>query len=559
MRRAWPWAGAGLLLLALALAAWWAGAMRTAPAPAGTAPARGQAASRAPDAPADAVSRAATLPLDLLLLPDGAVAARADGIRVGLGRVPPEAARRWSAWVAGGGEGAGPASYEELAEVLEWRTLSGEVLPDGAVRIRADLPAADRYDLQARGDSPLHHYAVSFTAAAMPRRLAPIVAAGLRVSGARPGARVLLRRRPGAETGVHWQALLAREAPGLLAAYDEAAWALDDGALLAPLPPGPLEVVLLVEGVEAERRTAALRAGQTVELRFDALAQDVAAAVSTALQLEFVLAGSDTPVTGLGVTWHAERGDLQRRSDGAGRVEFAAVDRQRPLRLSLEFPPSPGDGLPHWPAARALELSLDDAEPLEAAGTLRKRIELVPLRWLRVRAGAPLQPFHRTGADPYPVFVLQREQQGDWRDAAAEHFVPQPDGLAVSLEAAGRYRLMALLSPWTVRWSEAVDLRDGEADSPRAVALLPAAGHAVELSVLHQGRPLARAPLHLVGPASRLPPRVLESDAGGRVVLDAVTVPRVTLEVPGFEAQRVDVRGRAATVELQREDAAPGS
>jgi hypothetical protein len=555
VRRAWPWAGAGLLLLALA--AWWAGAMRTVPTPAGAAAERGRGASPAAAAPVDAASRAATLPLDLLLLPDGAVAARADGIRLGLARVPPEAARRWSAWLAGGGEGAGPASYDELAEVQEWRTLSGEALPDGAVRIRADLPAADRYDLQARGDSPLHHYAASFTAAAMPRRLAPIVAAGLRVSGTRAGARVLLRRQAGAETGARWQALLAREAPGLLAAYDEEAWALDDGALLAPLPPGPLEVVLLVEGVEAERRTVTLRAGQTVALRFDAVAQDVAAAVSAALQLEFVQAGSDTPVTGLSVTWHAERGDLRRRSDGAGRVEFAAVDRQRLLRLSLEFPPSPGEALPHWPTARALELSLDDAVPLEAGGTLRKRIELTPLRWLRVSAGAPLQPFHRAGADPYPIFVLQREQAGAWRDAAADSFLSQPDGLAVSLEAAGRYRLMALQSPWSVRWSEAVELRDGDADSPPAVALLPAAGHAVELSVLHQGRPLARAPLHLVGPASRLPPRVVESDAEGRVVLDAVTVPRVTLEVPGYRAQQVDLQGRAALVELQREDALP--
>jgi hypothetical protein len=321
---------------------------------------------------------------------------------------------------------------------------------------------------------------------------------------------------------------------------------------LAPLAPGPLDVVLQSAGIEAARRRIELVAGRFVDVAFDAIAQDVARAVSLDVQLDFVAADDGAPVADLDVTWHADGGERRVRSDALGRVAFAGVDRQRPMSLTLAYPRDSGNTLPRWPETQALALALDESAIDARTATLRQRVPLRALRWLLLRTDAPLQPFHRRGGEAYPVFVLQRAEGEAWRDVAADFFLPQPQGaLAVSLAQPGRYRVRVLQAPWSSRLSEGADSTSAQ-DGRIEVALLPTPGRRVALSLVADGAPLRAAPVHFVADARGLPPLVRDSDADGRVVLDDVTVDAVTIEVPGYGARRVTLDAPETMVSLRR-------
>jgi hypothetical protein len=559
VRQPGRWAAVGLAL-AVGLGLW---TWQRAPAPASgearaerSAPADSTALPGAEPTPAEADE----FRFETLLLPHDGIAAEPASVRIGIGRVPAEEARAHWAWVASGAQGAGPAAFEELARIEEWRSPPAR-RRDNAVVVVGPLPLptqGDRFDLQARGASPLVYYSASFTPKRYPAAVRPMLAGGLRVL--RPGAaegeaQLLLRRVEENPQAAAWQPILQREAPRLLAAFDDAPLPVGTDARFAPLPPGPLEAVLQVDGVEAERRRVELVAGAWTEVQFDALPQAVARAVSVDLELELVEAGTRRPVSGVEVTWYADAGDRSVRSDALGRVDFAGVDVQRPQRFNLAIAPGEGE-LPQWPANLPLELDLEadatgDGDPPQK---IRRTVELEPLHWLIVRLGDFPLPFHRQGGDPYPIFVLQRQEDARWRDTAAEHFIRIAEGMAVSLAGAGTYRVMALRAPWSVRHSQAADA--GVAGSPSRVFvdLLAAAGRRVEVTVLRDGAPLRNLPVALRGPARGLPEATSMTDAAGTLRLEDVTVDAMQLEVPGFDALEVDLQSQRTTVELVADD-----
>ncbi len=488
------------------------------------------------------------------LLPDGPIGAATDSVRLGLAYVSPDEARTWQAWKEGGSVGAGPASYAELATVERWLDLPAERLPDGSVRVGPiTLPPADRFELQARSASPLHFYLATFTADAYPVDVHPTVAAGLRiVHQPAPDAdvRVLLRRTRDIDAGAPWQSLLAREAPQLLGAYDDAAVAVVPNAVLAPLPPGPLEVILEIDGIEAERLPVDLRAGAITDLQFDPVKQQVAQAVSVQLQLDFVIEGTRRPIPDIKVTWYGGKSDQCRNTDARGGVRFQGVDRQKPQRFNLEMPTGE-EALPNWPAQRAIEFTPDtDAEPVSEQDTrqLRKTIELRPLQWLMVRTGNLAIPETPVRNNPYPIFVLQRDQSGSWADVAADHFIRIDDGIAASLQDAGRHRLVALQAPWALLYSTPSQTRSASGRYP--VSLIPDPGRPVAITVRSQGIPLAHAPVTLRGPVHSLPASAIDTDSQGQIRLNGVTETRLELEVPGYEVMDVDLRSTSVVVEL---------
>ena len=149
--------------------------------------------------------------------------------------------------------------------------------------------------------------------------------------------------------------------------------------------------------------------------------------------------------------------------------------------------------------------------------------------------------------------MLQQQREGIWRDFAADHFIPVPDGIAASIQEPGRYRLAALLSPWSIVYSTAADARATATDGRYPADLGADAGRTVEISVLSQGLPLANAPLTLRGPVRGLPATSINTDAAGRARLEAVTVSAVSVEVLGFAVVEVNLEAATATVELQPE------
>lgn len=552
------WAGASL---ALALVGWLV--LRDSVAPDGSSMADRSAPAASNSAPALAGASLTTRAendrpaFTTVLLPDQQITAIPGSVRIGIGRVSPDEARSYQEWIAGGSEGAGPASLAELATVERWIDAPSTALLDGTIRVGPlTLPQADRYDLQARGASPLHFYSVSFTADAYPANVSPTVAAGLRI-GREPAVdsdvRVLLRRGSEVESAPVWQELMLREAPQLLAAFNEASLAVEPVQVLAPLPPGPLDVILEVDGIEAQRQSVTLVSGTVTDLQFDPVAQAVARAVAVQLQLSFVTVGTRRPIEGLQVTWTGGKIEQTLISDGAGVVNFNGVDRQRTQAFTLKFPATEGD-LPIWPTQSAIEIALDgEPKSTDTPRLIRKTIELRPLQWLIVRTGAFPIPQNRRRGNPYPIFVLQHEQDGIWRDSAADHFIPVAEGIATSIQTPGRYRLAALQAPWAIWYSSTADTQAASADGRFPASLMPDRGRSVEITALSRGMPLTHAALTLRGPVRGLPATSINSDGAGRVRLEGVTVPAVALEVPGFAVVNVDLGAASATVELQAE------
>ncbi|MEQ1514105.1 MAG: hypothetical protein ABL934_15665 [Lysobacteraceae bacterium] len=493
------------------------------------------------------------------LLPDGGVSASPGSVRIGLAYVSPDELAAYQAWLRGGGEGAGPRDFGDLAAVTRWLNLPATLDTDGVVVVTSTrLPVADRYVLQARADDGLRFYEASFTGDDVPVEIGPRVAAGLRLRApaqAAGGARVLFRRVESSQDAA-WQSLMRREAPAVLDAYDERALPVAADTVVAPLPPGPLDVIAVVDGVETERRRVMLSAGRLVTLDLDAEVSELAAALSTTVALRLVEKGTRTPVRDATVVWSSPRGERSLRTDASGALRIEGVDPLQPLPIDIRFAPpkTPSflvDALPSWP--ERLPMTLDLADDRVNEGVIAKTLELEPLRWLMVETPGIVIPRRPRVDDPFPVFVLQRREGAVWRDSSADYFRPSADGLAVSLDRPGDVRVAAVLAPWTVRFSDAVEIGDASSDARYRTRIAAAGGRRVSLRITSDNRPLASAPVHLLSPLRGVPPKTLTADRAGQLMLDNVTEPAVLVEVPGFEQVRARLDAVVVTVALRRD------
>lgn len=497
--------------------------------------------------------------LRLRLLPDAGVSASPNSVRIGAATVSPDDEAAYRAWQRGGREGAGPAEHDDLATVTRWTNAPARRLADGSVEVGPiALPAASRYALQARADDGLRFYEANFAPDDAPTALRPRVAAGLRVrapngTGAGENAFGLLFRRVEGSEDAAWQSLLRREAPALLDAFDERAWPVTGEARIAPLPPGPIDVVAVANGVETERRRVVLIAGRYLAFDLDHEAAELGAALSSTVALRLVEAGTGAPVREALAVWPAPRGEVRVRADAKGVVRLPGVDLSEPLRLELRFeskesPSLVVDALPRWPERIALALDLDDARAV--GETLEKTVEVQPLRWLIVETPDIDVPRRPRVENPFPVFVLQREDGGAWRDASAEAFRPVEAGIAVSLDAPGRVRVAALVAPWRVAYTDAVESRVG--DARRRTRLRSVGGRDASVRFVADARPLAFAPVSFVSSLRGVPPQTMTTDAAGRIVLPGANVPTVRAEAPGFEQVEVRLDRAEAVVSLRR-------
>ena len=524
-----------------------------------TAPPRDAFASRDSQEGASVAGERA-LSFRMRLLPDGGVSASPTSVRVGLAYLSPDESAAYRAWLRGGSEGAGPRGFAELASVTRWLNVPATLGSDGAVLVAAaQLPAADRYLLQARAGDGLRYYETSFTRDDVPAEVGARVAAGLRLRAptqAAGAARVLFRRVEGSQDAA-WQSLMRREVPAVLGAYDERALPLAAETVVAPLPPGPLDVIVLVDGVETERRRVTLSAGRFVTLNLDADASELGAALSATLALRLVEKGTRAPVMGATVVWSSPRGERSFRSDASGALRIEDVDPLRPLPIDIRFAPpaSPSflvEALPSWP--ERLPMTLDLAAAPVKAGVIARTLELQPLRWLIVETPGIDNPRGLRVSDPFPVFVLQRREGAAWRESSADYFRPVADGLAVSIDQPGTVRVAAVLAPWTVRIGDAVEIGNASPGVRYRTRISAADGRRVSLRITSKNAPLASAPVHLLSPLRGVPPKTLTTDNAGRLALDRVTEPYVLVEVPGFEQIRVRLDADVVPVALRRDE-----
>lgn len=139
----------------LALVGWWLAtssdsALEPANAPAPNVAAVERIPSKSDTSREDS---AQTVPFQTILLPDKIIAAMPNTVRVGLAYVAPEDAQAFED--SRNAEGAGPETLAELASVTRWISVPAQKRADGTIQVGpTKLPRADRYDLQARGESP---------------------------------------------------------------------------------------------------------------------------------------------------------------------------------------------------------------------------------------------------------------------------------------------------------------------------------------------------------------------------------------------------------------------
>jgi hypothetical protein len=538
MKRAWGLAAAGIAMLVLLGWSMRSHERTDAPQSGDTRP-----AARSVSAAAEPAS----VLVELLLLPAGKARAVPASVRIGLGDVSPDQAAR-----AMSDRDAGPAAdavrYSDLAIPTRWIAAPARMHADGSVRVGPmRVPRADRYTLQARGEDALQFYLADFTAGTVPTTVPPIIGAGMRAHVAVNDAGILLRRTGTSASPAVWQRLQQSYAPQLLEAFSEQPVPVADRQVLAPFAPGPVEIILVVGGVEAERRQVVLQPGRITDIHFDSARQAVARAASVDLELEFVRKGDGRPVPGLQVDWLSGRAQQRRTSDARGRVLFAGIDRQQAHQFSLHAI-APGNGLPEWPERMPLEVSPEAIDAAVANGRiLRHRVALAPLQWLMARLPADMSNLRPAGRSPYPIHVLQRLREGRWTDAAADHFIPTREGLAVSIAEPGTYRIVSILSPWRLLESSAAEVK---ADARQSVEFTRPRGSDVTVTVLQAGRALSNTPIQVIGPIGGLPPEQLQTDAGGRVKLAAANVQWIQIEAPGTEQVVVRLIGAQVAAEL---------
>lgn len=527
------WLAAGLLAAAAGLG-WWLMAGRPDPSDS-----EARAGGVARTAPAGTAAPLTPARVDLILAADGGIRPDPASVRIGLAMVPPQEGGTHREMLARGATGNLPDTVTDLAVVQRWIEVPTTVLGDGSLRVGpVELPPAHRYDLQAGSSSDLHHYFASF-AAAPPARVQARAASGIRlaVPPGQPDVRVrLLQPSPPADHPA-WQRLLAHRAPAVLAAFRSTPMAVAPGTRIAPLAPGNIQLIVEVAGIEALRRPVQLPAGRWVDVALDAAALAEARRQAVDVALEFVRSRDGSPVEGLQATLVSGEVEQGERTDRQGIAVFADLDRRNVHQWRIEAT-APRDGLPEWPEAQTVQV-----DPAELAGgeIVRKRVELVPLRWILVAAPRALAPSRE---NPYPVYLLQERRDGQWSDRSAAHFIPIPDGMAVSITEAGEYRIIRAESPW--RTAVSAPITAGAAEPRVRTRIAPSPGRTVTVLVAIAGQAVANAPVLVVSPRRGMPPVSIRTDANGLMRLEGVTTDQIFIELPGRDQRLVDLRqGRA--------------
>jgi hypothetical protein len=464
--------------------------------------------------------------LATLLMPEAGVSAVEDTVRVGLARVSEEARARHLLWIQSGAEGAGPNDMGELAEVQRWVELPALRLPDGRVQVGpADIPEAQFYLLEARGSDGLRFYRSRFSGVDIPSEIAPITAAGLRLRTDVDDPRLrlqLLRRAEAPPTG-QWHALLVAESPHLLALFDEAGLEVGTDVELMPLAPTSIDAVAWLGQVVIQRSTLHLAPGKITELALDRVRIQDAKRRAIDLEIDVLDATSGQPVADVSVTFPGPQGETLHRTDSAGRVRWSGLPAGHQAWLSLEFPEVAQGGLPRWPSRKLVPVVLPMAEDAPADRTHRETVEVSPLSWLVLsgegrRSGPPIR------GQPYPVYGLQRDREGEWEDLGSDHFVPIPEGLAVSIGEPGKYRVFKAESPWGVAFSQALVFDIHQAQTRRSASLDHPVRRDISVRLVDAfQQPLISTPVMVSARLSGLPAVEITTDKAGLLHLAAAT------------------------------------
>lgn len=465
--------------------------------------------------------------------------------RVGAAFISDADRRLWEASRREGAEGAGPERLEDLANVSEW--LTAEVTPTstGGTLGPVPVPVAPRYQVMAWSPDGTFWWgdvvpetvpATGVLDGGVLQARQP-TGARVRLSGARPEHGPFFVRveraasldpreaeRASALLPVVWQA-----APQVASALSEGAplpLSMDSPLALLPFPADP-EVRLWLRsasGREGGPVVVPLREGrvESVVLDVDRLFPEGVGGTVTLLG-RLLLEGASTPpegVTLLGPDGRALTLTPEGRFSAPGLPSWTASQ-------FIAEVPSPASGRPVAAARQTFDF-VPEPGAQEAQATWR----VAAYRWLVLRMDGFLRgQLEARASRPYPVFVLQRWSDGGaWRTHGADAFLQEEGGVAVSLLAPGRYRVLVALSAHEHYASTVAEV--GEDGAEHAVSVhVDAQVPACEVRVTAGGVPVYGARVMAGSEVSSLPPVRGLTDAEGRWRLGRVRSEALHLEV----------------------------
>ncbi|RJS18333.1 carboxypeptidase regulatory-like domain-containing protein [Corallococcus sp. H22C18031201] len=443
------------------------------------------------------------------------------------------------------GERAGPSRLEELANVSTWSPVVVTPTASGGELGPVDVPSAPRYRVLAWEEDGTS-WTGDWMSGAPPRsggvdlgvlRATPPTGVRVRLLSTHADAGPFSLRvtrgvdaQPAeAERASAWLTLVRLAAPALASALRDGSplpVSLGQDTVLAPLPPDRLVRIWLRarSGQEAGPVEVPLREGRIEPVTLDA---------------DRLFPGGMAGT----VTLHGRvtLGDASRAPPGAvvelpgghaltvepdGRFLAPELPAWRPTRFTLRVP-EPSRGRPVAPARWAFTFT-----PTAGHTEAEEAWRVPAYRWLLLQLdGFTRGQLAARAQAPFPVYALQRrDDAGAWRDVAAEAFLPEPEGLAVSLTSPGTYRVLIATSSVSVTPSPAVSLNAADLEgavSPR----LGDEGVPCEVVVTEGGRPVYGAEVTAAGEVASLPPLRGHTDAEGRWRLGRVKGSALHVEV----------------------------
>jgi hypothetical protein len=228
--------------------------------------------------------------------------------------------------------------------------------------------------------------------------------------------------------------------------------------------------------------------------------------------------------------------------DAAGTFFISELPRDQMARFRFELrekghDPESVTALPHCPGTQNFVFDPNTLKTGTRTGQVRWQVPTY--RWLLLTMESNTFGSETSKPQPpFPVYTLQRSNDQDWQNIAADAFIPQEDGIAISITEPGTYRVIVSLSP--LHEITTTPLRVGPLDRQVFIPVsLDMAADETSL-ILHlisesTGRPLAETLVLVIGRNSEVPPLRLHTDQQGRLDLGPVNVPRLHLFVAGRE------------------------
>jgi hypothetical protein len=429
----------------------------------------------------------------------------------------------------------GPATREDLVNIREWRHANVAASPEGdAILGPVELPLADAYHVLAWNNEALVYYDKRVLAAELGEtsgvvdlgELVPQSFTGVRMMFQgqmdQPNIRAILHRVPSAEAEKSSRFLLLAQiiAPELTESVltaEPISLSVEQPTIIAPLPPDEaLRVTLLSPAdVEAEPVEVPLVEGEIVDatISFDDVFPEGARA-TIGLEGELHIGSTGRPLAGANVLRALDgRGEVYPTDDqGRFRVPSLPMDRI----TSFEVETSRGT------YARPLvpeRWHFDFAPPSITTGSVvRMRWQVPAYRYLVLDLRSlGTQDLLVLSQPPYPVYVVEREENGRWQTVPIDFFDISRIEVAAAIEEPGRYRMLLAASPVALWQSEPVVVDQGSAETHARLRDLAVEFNKLKVRLVdaHSGDPIGRAALTVSGPNGSLPPmRVLTNDDG---------------------------------------------